>query len=91
MIFSGFWKRRKRSGDVYFVFKEKGVNEKQIAAKVKSLLNSESVVYQEKYKLSGEVAPHTFDFYIPPNGNRALALAILSAHALLRGANRAVR
>jgi len=46
---------------------------------VKSVLDAENVVYQEKFSLSGEIEPHKFNFYVPPNGSNALALAILSA------------
>lgn len=46
---------------------------------MKSVLDAEKVVYQEKFSLSGEIEPHKFNFYVPPNGSRALALAILSS------------
>lgn len=73
-----FLETAKTIGDVYFVHREKGINDREIIAKVKNVLDSEQVVYQEKYSLSGEIEPHRFNFYVPPNGSRALALAILS-------------
>jgi hypothetical protein len=72
-----FLETAKTIGDVYFVHKDRGIHEREIVAKVKSILNCERVVYQEKYSIDGEIEPHRFDFYVPPNGSRALALAIL--------------
>jgi hypothetical protein len=75
-----FLEAAKTIGDVYFVHRERTVNEKEITAKVKQILDSERVVYQQKYNVNGEIEPHKFDFFVPPNGARGLAIAILAAH-----------
>jgi hypothetical protein len=74
-----FLETAKTIGDVYFVHRDRGINDREIIARVKCVLDAEKVVYQEKYSLSGEIEPHKFNFYIPPNGSRALALAVLSS------------
>jgi hypothetical protein len=72
-----FLEAAKTIGDVYFVHKEKGINEQEIVAKVKKILDAEKVVYQEKFDVRGEIEPHKFAFYVPPNGSKALAIAVL--------------
>ena len=74
-----FVEAAKTIGDVYFVHKGRPINEKEIADKVKTILNRENVVYQEKFPVNGEIEAHRFDFYIPPNGVPGLALQILSS------------
>jgi hypothetical protein len=74
-----FLEAAKTIGDVYFTYREKGVNEREIIAKVKTVLDSERVVYQEHYNVGGEIEAHKFDFYVPPNGIDALALAVLGS------------
>jgi len=74
-----FLEATKTIGDVYFVHKDKGINEREIIAAVKTILDKEKVVYQEKYNIGGEIEPHKFNFYVPPNGSRALALAVLGS------------
>ncbi len=74
-----FLEAAKTIGDVYFVHKERGINDREIVARVKSVLDAENVVYQEKFSLNGEIEPHRFNFYVPPNGANALALAVLSS------------
>jgi len=76
-----FIEAAKTIGDVYFVHKGRPESEKEIGEKVKTILNKEKVVYQEKFPVSGEIEPHRFDFYIPPNGIPGLALQILSSHS----------
>jgi hypothetical protein len=74
-----FLETAKTIGDVYFVHRDRGINDQEIVARVKSVLDAEKVVYQEKFSLSGEIEPHKFNFYVPPNGTKALALAVLSS------------
>lgn len=76
-----FIETAKTIGDVYFVHKERPIREKEIGERVKAILNNEKVAYQEKFPVRGEIEPHRFDFYVPPNGTLGLALQILSSHS----------
>jgi len=75
-----FLETAKTIGDVYFAHRERTPNEREIIAKVKTMLDQENVVYQEGYNIAGEIEPHKFSFYIPPNGSKAMALAVLGSH-----------
>ena len=74
-----FLEAAKTIGDVYFTYREKGINEREIIARVKNVLDSERVVYQEGYSVGGEIEAHKFDFYVPPNGIDPLAIAVLGS------------
>jgi len=74
-----FLEAAKTIGDVYFVHKAKPMTEKDLVRKVKQVLNERQVVYQEKFKLGGEIDQHTFDFYVPPNGIPGLAVSVVGA------------
>jgi hypothetical protein len=76
-----FIETAKTIGDVYFAHRDRSPNEREIVEKVKTILDSEKVVYQQSFPISGEIEPHKFSFYIPPNGSRALALAVIGSHS----------
>lgn len=75
-----FVEAAKTIGDVYFAHRDRSPNEREIIEKVKTVLDSEKVVYQQSYPINGEIEPHKFAFYIPPNGSKALALAVIGSH-----------
>lgn len=75
-----FLEAAKTIGDVYFAHRERNPNEREIIQKVKTVLDSEKVVYQQDYAVNGEIEPHKFSFYIPPNGSRGMALAVVGSH-----------
>jgi nucleotide-binding universal stress UspA family protein len=75
-----FVEAAKTIGDVYFAHRERSPNEREIIEKVKTVLDSEKVVYRQGFNVNGEIEPHKFAFYIPPNGSKALALAVIGSH-----------
>jgi hypothetical protein len=64
-------------GDVYFVHKPRPTPDEGLVSQVRSVLDSERIVYQQRAKIWGELEPHPFDLVAPPNGRPGLAVSIL--------------
>jgi len=69
----------KTIGDAYLTYstKRSAVEEDELVTRVRRVFSEKQYKYSEKQAISGVIESHTVDFYVEPNGNRGLALAVL--------------
>jgi hypothetical protein len=69
----------KTIGDAYLTYGTKRLQpeEDELVARVRSIFAEKHYVFREKQEVSGNIEKHTIDFFISPNGNKGLALAVL--------------
>jgi hypothetical protein len=69
----------KTIGDAYLTYGARKIPEEEdeLVARVRGIFSERKYVFREKQEVSGDIEKHTIDFYISPNGNRGLALAVL--------------
>jgi hypothetical protein len=70
----------KTIGDAYLTYRMRKPKEleDELIAKVRRIFEKEHYAVAEKQEVKGRIEKHTIDFYIPPNGTRGLALAVLT-------------
>lgn len=69
----------KTIGDAYLTYGSRRPKEEEdeLVGRVRRIFSEKRYEYKEKQEVLGEIETHTVDFYIPPNGTRGLALAVL--------------
>jgi hypothetical protein len=69
----------KTIGDAYLTYGARKLPEEEdeLIARVRSIFSKRKYVFKEKQEINGDIEMHTIDFYISPNGNKGLALAVL--------------
>jgi hypothetical protein len=74
-----FAEAAKTIGDAYLTYRMRRPKEAEdeLVAQVRRVFIEKKYQYAEKQEVPGEIEKHTVDFYIPPNGTRGLALAVL--------------
>jgi hypothetical protein len=80
-----FLEMSKTIGDIYLVHKHRAEERDDLVSQIRTVLNSEHVLYRQKAKLHGQREPHMIDLFIAPNGRPGLALNVLggqNTHAL---------
>jgi hypothetical protein len=75
-----FAEAAKTIGDAYLTYKARKPREleDELVARVRRTFEREHYSVAEKQEINGRIEKHRVDFYIPPNGTRGLALAVLS-------------
>jgi hypothetical protein len=73
-----FLEASKVIGDVYLVHKPRSVPDEDLIAKVRTVLDSNRILYREREKIWGEHESHPFDLVSPPNGHLGLAVSVLN-------------
>jgi hypothetical protein len=74
-----FAETAKTIGDAYLTYrtrKPKDV-EDELITRVRRVFEENKYPIKEKEEVNGEIEKHRVDFYVPPNGTRGLALAVL--------------
>jgi len=69
----------KTIGDAYLTYGARKMpdEEDELIARVRGIFSERKYAFREKHEVSGDIEKHTIDFYISPNGNKGLALAVL--------------
>jgi hypothetical protein len=75
-----FAEMAKTIGDAYLTYGTRKIQppEDELVQRVRRVFIEKEYIYKEKQKVDGKIENHTVDFYIPPNGTRGLALAVLT-------------
>jgi hypothetical protein len=80
-----FIETSKTIGDVYLVHRHRAEEREDLVSQVRTVLNSENILYRPKQKLQGQREAHSIDLFVMPNGRAGLALNVLggqNTHAL---------
>ena len=51
--------------------------EDELVTRVRGVFSQRRIAFSEKQEIHGQIENHIVDFYVPPNGARGLALAVL--------------
>jgi hypothetical protein len=68
----------KTIGDVYLVHKQRADAGDELITQVRTVLDSERILYRPHEKIWGALESHPFDLVAPPNGHPGLAVSVLS-------------
>jgi hypothetical protein len=83
-----FAEAAKTVGDAYLLQQsERPVHQRAVVSEVKEIFRARHLIFQEDQKLPGEIEPHEFQLYVPPNGRPGIAVAFVggeSTHALAK-------
>jgi hypothetical protein len=80
-----FLETSKTIGDVYLVHRHRAEEREDLVSQVRTVLNSENILYRPKQKLQGQREAHSIDMLVEPNGRPGLAVSVLggqNTHAL---------
>jgi hypothetical protein len=80
-----FLETSKTIGDVYLVHRHRAEEREDLVSQVRTVLNSENIVYRPKQRVQGRQEGHSIDLLVAPNGRPGLALIVLggqNTHAL---------
>lgn len=78
-VLQEFAEAAKTIGDAYLAYtsRPESRENEELKDKIRETLLSRHFVYKERQILIGEIVGHRVDFYVPPNGTPALAVAVL--------------
>lgn len=76
-----FLETSKTIGDAYLVHRQSPIREGELLAEVKTVLDSEKLLYRENQRMRGKIESHSFNLVVPPNGRPGVAVSVLSAQS----------